>query len=682
MDHVDLASAREMGSSPAFTTLHVSVPYSSNNSTYNSNSNIYNNNNNNSSHINNNSNASGSTSGVAAYGGSTSPRTPHVHSLAGSMAASSVMNNPTSNTSRSLAKPTLDTSHIRLCSEECWMPDAQVMTCMAHECNVSFSLFNRRHHCRVCGRIFCAACCSHFITLRGDNHTGTTGSLVTSFLDGVESPTASSTTPHRIGDKVHGQRNSILSSTRPLQSSPSQSLQQIGSSYHQRQPSQQQQQLQPSGSSSFSTTHRICSACYYELQLVVSRRDHTGEARRKCRGELKMLQWSLLVNMLTYLSMHDLLEVSLVSSDFYFMSRDNVIWYQYNLAQYQQKEKELKIPTASNYFNPSLRHRLLNRHKVRAFRTDFEDITPTDASKRVISLHARYNFTQFLDFARQQEMARCKGFLSFSVGARMLLSSPLKIAIIGPTGIGKSSMVRCFAGPHAAHTSWREPLPTMGFTRYEKTVHLTGSLMADVMLHVFDISGEPRFEELRRFICSNCHAVGICYDARRKVTLVQAADIMMGVEPALGPQPVVVCGIMGPTNTTNNTDEIPTTTTNTNTNSNSNSNTNSTATTMATPIAVSEPAVQEIHAMGITVRGRASLQCQWNNSEPLFQSLLQSLLDRLAMATATSSVVAAAASNGRAKIDEKESATNLAVAQELLRITLNPSALDILLEQK
>lgn len=37
-----------------------------------------------------------------------------------------------------------------------WVPDASVHVCTA--CKDEFNFFNRRHHCRVCGKIFCADC--------------------------------------------------------------------------------------------------------------------------------------------------------------------------------------------------------------------------------------------------------------------------------------------------------------------------------------------------------------------------------------------------------------------------------------------------------------------------------------------------------------------------------------------
>lgn len=44
-----------------------------------------------------------------------------------------------------------------------WVPDENVLKC--NECNVDFSMMNRRHHCRNCGKIFCYYCSNHFIKI-------------------------------------------------------------------------------------------------------------------------------------------------------------------------------------------------------------------------------------------------------------------------------------------------------------------------------------------------------------------------------------------------------------------------------------------------------------------------------------------------------------------------------------
>jgi len=42
-----------------------------------------------------------------------------------------------------------------------WVPDDSAAACM--KCNTDFSVTNRRHHCRSCGKLFCANCSSNTI---------------------------------------------------------------------------------------------------------------------------------------------------------------------------------------------------------------------------------------------------------------------------------------------------------------------------------------------------------------------------------------------------------------------------------------------------------------------------------------------------------------------------------------
>jgi hypothetical protein len=43
-----------------------------------------------------------------------------------------------------------------------WVPDDSVKACTL--CERVFSLFNRKHHCRACGDIFCSKCCYRYET--------------------------------------------------------------------------------------------------------------------------------------------------------------------------------------------------------------------------------------------------------------------------------------------------------------------------------------------------------------------------------------------------------------------------------------------------------------------------------------------------------------------------------------
>lgn len=46
-------------------------------------------------------------------------------------------------------------------SRDFWMPDQSCRMC--YECDSQFTVFNRKHHCRVCGRVFCSKCTANSI---------------------------------------------------------------------------------------------------------------------------------------------------------------------------------------------------------------------------------------------------------------------------------------------------------------------------------------------------------------------------------------------------------------------------------------------------------------------------------------------------------------------------------------
>lgn len=55
-------------------------------------------------------------------------------------------------------------------SRDFWMPDHSCRVC--YECDSQFTVFNRRHHCRLCGRIFCGKCTANSIPAPSDDPKG------------------------------------------------------------------------------------------------------------------------------------------------------------------------------------------------------------------------------------------------------------------------------------------------------------------------------------------------------------------------------------------------------------------------------------------------------------------------------------------------------------------------------
>ncbi|XP_063596090.1 1-phosphatidylinositol 3-phosphate 5-kinase-like isoform X3 [Penaeus indicus] len=51
-----------------------------------------------------------------------------------------------------------------------WLPDSVSREC--YECEEKFTTFRRRHHCRVCGQIFCSRCCNSMIPGKIIGYTG------------------------------------------------------------------------------------------------------------------------------------------------------------------------------------------------------------------------------------------------------------------------------------------------------------------------------------------------------------------------------------------------------------------------------------------------------------------------------------------------------------------------------
>ncbi|KAM7253601.1 hypothetical protein ACFE04_021755 [Oxalis oulophora] len=52
-------------------------------------------------------------------------------------------------------------------SRDFWMPDESCRVC--YECDTQFTIINRRHHCRLCGRVFCGKCASNSVPSTSGN---------------------------------------------------------------------------------------------------------------------------------------------------------------------------------------------------------------------------------------------------------------------------------------------------------------------------------------------------------------------------------------------------------------------------------------------------------------------------------------------------------------------------------
>jgi hypothetical protein len=71
--------------------------------------------------------------------------------------ASSSYRSNSGDVSRNTAKPADFVAPIAVPSKKLWISDDEVTTCMC--CNeTQFSMFQRRHHCRRCGRVVCKTC--------------------------------------------------------------------------------------------------------------------------------------------------------------------------------------------------------------------------------------------------------------------------------------------------------------------------------------------------------------------------------------------------------------------------------------------------------------------------------------------------------------------------------------------
>lgn len=423
-----------------------------------------------------------------------------------------------------------------------WVPDAQATQCMAPDCQQQFTFFNRKHHCRICGKIFCTNCCSKQLSA-----PAVYGVVTTS-----EEQNKQQISPHRSSSHHHlsaaGSPQAAIAAPTAAQSSASAAATAAPAAA-----------TAPQGAPMVIV--KVCRECYYDHQLAVCRREiTTAEPRRKQRGELKMIQRARLIHICSYLPMKDLFNFSLVCSDFYFITRDNAIWIWHNASRWPDKRLTGKsmhtgsgTPAAGSTTN---------------FNTPAQYRPTSDDD---LSYHCSYNFTQFLHYCHLLEATRCEGLSNFANSARQVLSGFVKIAVIGPEKVGKTLMIQrfingggaCVAPPvgaaalppqlassvyplvpfGAGATSYR---PTAGIAVSQKSVVISGGLSLESSgLTIIDVAGHSRYHELRTMACRGAHAIIMCYNVQSKQSLIDAALQTFAMEAELGPQPVIVCGIAG-----------------------------------------------------------------------------------------------------------------------------------------
>ncbi|XP_040301050.1 FYVE and coiled-coil domain-containing protein 1 isoform X2 [Herpailurus yagouaroundi] len=79
----------------------------------------------------------------------------------------------------------------KLSAEERWLGDEEASHC--HDCKRQFSWMVRRHHCRICGRIFCYYCCNNYVlTKHGGKKERCCRACFRKFSDGAGSPDSAS----------------------------------------------------------------------------------------------------------------------------------------------------------------------------------------------------------------------------------------------------------------------------------------------------------------------------------------------------------------------------------------------------------------------------------------------------------------------------------------------------------
>jgi 1-phosphatidylinositol-3-phosphate 5-kinase len=102
-------------------------------------------------------------------------------------------------------------------SKQHWMPDQLCKQC--YNCESTFTFYRRRHHCRLCGQVFCNVCSGYFIKKSGGNITLRSCRLCYEQLQ-QQPPTVTAQTQPTQQQQQQQQANNIKSPETPTPVSP------------------------------------------------------------------------------------------------------------------------------------------------------------------------------------------------------------------------------------------------------------------------------------------------------------------------------------------------------------------------------------------------------------------------------------------------------------------------------